>query len=48
MNFRFTFLALILSILISCSNEEITKSIIKQRLAEINQLGTVEYDLSKV
>ena len=48
MNFRFTFLALILSILISCSNEEITESIIKQRLAEINQLGTVEYDLSKV
>lgn len=39
---------LIVSIFFSCSNEEITESIIKQRLAEINQLGTVEYDLSKV
>jgi len=39
---------LVLLIFFSCSKEELTESIIKQRLAEINQLGTVEYDLSKV
>ena len=36
------------STLFSCTSSEISEPIIKQRLAELNQLGTVEYDLSKV
>ena len=32
----------------SCNSDELTEPIIKQRLAELNQLGTVEYNLSKV
>ena len=34
--------------IVSCSSNELTEPLIKQRLAELNQLGTVEYDLSKV
>tara|TARA_B100001287_G_C22686402_1_gene533936 strand:- start:8091 stop:8636 length:546 start_codon:yes stop_codon:yes gene_type:complete len=49
MSLKILFGSIILSaVLVSCSSNEITEPIIKQRLAELNQLGTVEYDLSKV
>ena len=49
MNFRLTFLALILSILLSCNNEEVvTFESLKQKLTELKRLGTLEYDISKI